>query len=114
MAVVWIPSLLRPMCDDAKTLDAMGATVGEALEGLCERFPALRERLFDGGDLRGDLSVSVDGEIAALGLSQPLTAISEIHLLPAMSGGAGPTRWRPLRPPAARGHDPDLPACSCS
>jgi molybdopterin converting factor small subunit len=38
--------------------------------------------------VRADIAVSVDGEVSAEGLRRKVEPGSEVHFLPAMSGGA--------------------------
>jgi len=57
----------------------------EALERVC---PGIQDRLCCAGSLRSGITVAVDNQIARLGLSQPVSETSEIHILPAISGGS--------------------------
>lgn len=87
MATVWIPSLLRGLCDDRRIVDVPGRTVREVVENLEARCPGIRERLVEDGALRPELAVSVDGETTQIGLMQPVGERSEVHILPALGGG---------------------------
>ncbi|HET6383931.1 MAG TPA: MoaD/ThiS family protein [Armatimonadota bacterium] len=87
MASVHIPSLLQDLTGGADEVTAPGATVGELIEALEERFPGLRDRLCDGRRLRPAVAVWVDGEPSREGLLQALTDHSDVHFLPAISGG---------------------------
>ncbi len=63
--------------------------VEDALAALVERYPALDERVFDDGRLRGDVNVLRNGESvhAADGLATPVEADDELALFPPVSGG---------------------------
>ncbi len=68
-------------------LEVGGATVREVVENLVERYPGLRERLLADGQLPGNISVAIDGEVSTLGLLDQLEPDSEVHFVPAISGG---------------------------
>ncbi len=87
MPVVFIPSLLQPFAGGRSEVPVAGATVREAIDNLLERCPQLADRLLENGRLRGNLSIAVDGEIAAMGMLDPVDEDSEIHFLAAISGG---------------------------
>ena len=87
MAQIWIPALLRDLTGGQPVVDASGATVRQVIEALEMRYPGLQARLCEGERLRPAIALAVDGEISALGLRQPVQAESEIHFLPAVSGG---------------------------
>jgi sulfur-carrier protein len=46
MTTVRIPPTLRPDAEGQRELAADGATVGEVLRDVADRFPALRARIF--------------------------------------------------------------------
>ena len=87
MPRVFVPPMLRPLTYGASELDVPGATVGQVIDVLDNRFPGLRERLCDGDDLQPGLSVAVDGSLSSVGLLAKLETDSEVHFLPAISGG---------------------------
>ena len=89
MAKVWIPSLLRELCGGERIVEVPGRSVRQVIENLEARCPGIRERLIEDGELRPDLAVSVDGETTQIGLLQPVGEDSEVHILPALGGGAG-------------------------
>lgn len=91
MAVVWIPSLLQRLAEGKERVKVPGANLREVLSALAERYPGLRERLL--GELDGlqeGIAIAVDGEIAIMGLLEPVREKSEIHILPAIGGGSRP------------------------
>ena len=89
MPVVRIPTPLRPHAGGLDRLDAAGSTVGEILNQLGEQHPALRERLFDGADLRRFVNVYVnDEDIRYLDdLATPVADKDEVSIIPAVAGG---------------------------
>jgi molybdopterin converting factor small subunit len=82
MITVRIPPPLRDATGGRQMVDGQGGTVGDILDDLVSRFPALD------GQLR-HANVYVDGEdIRVLDeLDTPVAADSTVILLPAMAGG---------------------------
>jgi molybdopterin converting factor small subunit len=64
-----------------------GNTVRQIIDALEAAYPGIKARLCDANGLRPGLAVAVDSEIARLGLSQAVAEESEVHFLPAVSGG---------------------------
>lgn len=89
VATVFVPTMLRPLAEDRQTVDVDGDTVAEVVSNLTRRYPELQGRLLDGHQLRGNISVAIDGEISTLGMLDDVEEDSEVHFIPAISGG-----WR--------------------
>jgi molybdopterin synthase sulfur carrier subunit len=89
MPVVRIPTPLRPHTGGLDRVEATGVTVGEILGQLATQHPALRERLFDGGELRRFVNIYVNNEdIRYLDeLATPVAAEDEVSIIPAVAGG---------------------------
>lgn len=87
MAEVWIPALLQDLTGGHERVRVAGDTVRQVIDGLEAAFPGIKARLVDGDRLRPGLAVVVDGEVSRLRLRHHLTEISEVHFLPAISGG---------------------------
>ena len=87
MAVVLLPGPLAALYPDGERRTALpGATVGELLDALDERWPGMRDRLCEEGPaLRRHINVYVDRVPAAL--DTPVGSESEVHILPAIAGG---------------------------
>ena len=85
--VVWIPSLHRDLTGGVEKVTIEGETVGEIVAALDARFPGIEERLCEEGHIRPYIAVSVNGEISQRGLRHRLTEQSDIHFIPALSGG---------------------------
>lgn len=87
MATIWIPSLLRNFTGGLSAVPANGATVGEAIDDLDTRYPGIKARLVADDRLKPHLALVVDGATSKQGLRHPLTESSEVHFVPAISGG---------------------------
>jgi len=87
VAVVWIPPPLRDLTGGQDRLEVPGSTVREVIDRLEEGFPGARERLIEGDGLRPGIAVVVDGAVSRKRLRHPLDETSEVHFLPAISGG---------------------------
>ncbi|HZW33738.1 MAG TPA: ubiquitin-like small modifier protein 1 [Isosphaeraceae bacterium] len=89
MALVRIPTPLRPHAGGLDRVEASGSTVGEILGDLANQHPALRERLFDGAELRRFINVYVNNEdIRYLDdLATPVASNDEVSIIPAVAGG---------------------------
>lgn len=87
MAVVFIPPLMQGLTEGDVMVLVQGTTLRQVVNNLGTLYPGLKERLLDGDDLSPGIAVSVDGEFTRLGLLQPVREDSEVHFLPAISGG---------------------------
>ncbi len=88
---VKIPTQLRAVTGGEAEAEVEGATtVGEALDGLYERFDGLRDRIAEDGDLRRFVNVYVGGEDIRFleGLDTAVEDGDEITILPAVAGGS--------------------------
>ena len=85
-----IPTQLRNLTGNEAETEVEGATVGEALDALYERFDGLRERITEDGELRRFVNVYVGGEDIRFGegLDTPVGEGDEITILPAVAGGS--------------------------
>ena len=88
MAEVHIPPMLRELTGGRLTVEAAGAPIREVIEDHDRQWPGMRERLTDGGRLRSNLAVAVDGEVSPLGLREAVEPSSEVHFVAAIKGGA--------------------------
>jgi molybdopterin converting factor small subunit len=90
VSTVRIPPVLRDSVGGKRQVDASGATVSEALDDLFDRFPDLRLRVTEAGELSRFINVYVNDRDVRYrdGLATTLDADDTIILLPAMAGGA--------------------------
>jgi sulfur-carrier protein len=87
MPIVWIPALLQSLTSGEEQVVVQGATVQEVVDNLEARYPGVKERLCAGGEIRPHIAVAVDGDVTPEGLDQQVQETSEIHFIPALSGG---------------------------
>jgi molybdopterin converting factor small subunit len=87
MAAVWIPSQLRDLTGGQETVTVPGATLGEVFAALDAIHPGIRDWLCNENGLRPGLAVVVDSQVASRGLLEPVGPSSEVHFIPAISGG---------------------------
>ena len=89
-ARVHLPLALRPEAGGAATVDVASASVRDALDALCRRYPTLRRHLFDeAGSLRPHVNVFVNSADvrSADGLDTSVAAGDEVHVVPSIAGG---------------------------
>lgn len=84
---VWIPAVHRDLTGSVEIVQVEGETVAQVIDELDRRFPGLKARLCQGERVRPHIAVVVDGVISPRGARQRLAGPSEIHFVPAMSGG---------------------------
>ena len=87
---VRIPTPLRKFTDGTAELEATGATVGEVLQGLCEKHAEFRTRLFkEDGSLNRFVNVFVNEEDIRFGdnLDTVVADGDEISIIQAVAGG---------------------------
>lgn len=89
MPTVWIPPLMRDLTKGEETVRLSGKTIREIIDHLESLYPGFKDRVYDSeaDRIRPSISVAVDGEITRLGLIQRVKEKSEIHFIPAISGG---------------------------
>ena len=87
MVTVFIPTMLQAMTGGTKEVEVEAANVRQIIDRLEELYPGIKDRLVEGGRVRPNLSVAVDGEVARLGLLEKVRENSEVHFVPAIGGG---------------------------
>ena len=88
MATVYIPTMLLPLTGGVKQVDCEGRNVRQIINGLEEKFPGIKDRLVEDGQIRPNLAVAIDGEVARMGMLERVTETSEVHFVPAIGGGS--------------------------
>jgi sulfur-carrier protein len=89
MPTVWIPGLLQDLTGGQQIIRIPGNNILQVIDHLEALYPGIKSRLCEGETLRPSIAVAVDGEVSPQKLRHPLQEDSEVHFLPAISGGQG-------------------------
>ncbi len=84
---VFIPSLHQDLTGGVEQIEVEGASVREVIDALDAQYPGLRDRLVEDGRVKPSIAVAIDGTITHRGLREKLAGSSEVHFIPALSGG---------------------------
>ena len=89
MAEVWIPTNMQQLTNGRRQINVAGSSVRQIIANLDAAYPGTANTLLDaeGIGISPELAVVVDNEIAGLGLLEPVSNNSEVHFIPAISGG---------------------------
>ena len=87
MAKVFIPFSMRKLVEGQSQLDIPGATLRELVDNLEIQYPGTKERLVENEALKPGLSAIVGIQPTRQGLRTKLESDTEVHFLPAISGG---------------------------
>lgn len=90
MPTLSLPSVLTPLTGGLPVLDAAGDTVGDALDDVVRRYPALSSRLRDErGELYPFVTIYLNDEDIrfAGGFGARVSPSDEISVVPAVAGG---------------------------
>ena len=89
MPTVWIPSLMRNLTGGVEQVEIEATTIRQIVTQLDEQYPGFKKRLCDEEEdhIRPNIAVMIDGRTARMGLKEQVGEDSEVHFLPALSGG---------------------------
>ena len=87
MVTVFVPTMLQLLTGGVRQVEVEARNVRQLVDQLDGLYPGMKDRLVDEGQIRSNLAVSIDGEIARLGLMERLKQNSEVHFVPAIGGG---------------------------
>jgi molybdopterin synthase sulfur carrier subunit len=87
VAKVFVPTMLQATTGGVKEVDVSARNVRQAIEQLDQLFPGISGRLMEDDEIRPNLAVAVDGEVARMGLLERVGQDTEIHFVPAIGGG---------------------------
>ena len=68
MATVFIPTMLQTLTEGVKQVECEGRNVRQIINGLDELYPGFKDRLLEDGEIRSNLAVAIDGEVARMGM----------------------------------------------
>ena len=101
MAKVFLPFTLRKLAGGQTQVDIPGATLGEVVDNLEARFPGVKNQLLEDGKIKPGMAAVCGHAPTRQGLLQKLDPDTEVHFVPAISGGAGeaePSTMAPRMP----------------
>ena len=78
---------MQKLCNGEQKLVIEGANLRQVIDNLDSQYSGFKDRLVEDGKIKPNISVAVDGEITPLGMIQKVRPDSEVHVLPAISGG---------------------------
>ena len=88
---IHIPTPLRSYTDGQETIPVTATNVAEGLQGLTERYPALKQHLFTPeGKLRSFVNVYLGDEdmrYLPKGENTPVDDAAELTIIPSIAGG---------------------------
>ena len=87
MATIFIPTMLQKLTGGAKRIVMEARNVRQVIEGLEELYPGIKDRLVEDGEIRENLAIAIDGDVAIMGLLEKVGENSEVHFVPAIGGG---------------------------
>jgi len=79
---------MQELSDGKDRVTVEGRTVRQIIEALERTYPGFKDRLIDQSRIKPNIAVAIDGEITPLGLIGKVSETSEVHFLPAISGGS--------------------------
>lgn len=87
MSTVYIPTMLQALTGGDKKVEVDAFNLQQVIDGLEALYPGMKSRLVENGQLRSNLAVAIDGELARMGLLEKVGEESEVHFVPAIGGG---------------------------
>ena len=87
MAKIFIPTMLQSLTAGTKQVDLEARNVRQVIEQLDEMYPGIKDRLVEDGEIRPNLAIAIDGDVAIMGMLEKVGENSEVHFVPAIGGG---------------------------
>ncbi|CUV02849.1 MAG: MoaD/ThiS family protein [SAR202 cluster bacterium] len=87
MAKIFIPTMLQSLTAGVKQVDLDARNVRQIIERLEELYPGMKDRLVEDGEIRPNLAIAIDGDVAIMGMLEKVEENSEVHFVPAIGGG---------------------------
>ncbi len=87
MAKVFVPYTLRKLTGGESQVEMPGETLGKLIENLEAAYPGISEHLLQDGRLKPGLAAVCGHAATRQGLLQRLEEDTEVHFVPAVSGG---------------------------
>jgi|TARA_B110000263_G_C15145088_1_gene435143 molybdopterin synthase sulfur carrier subunit len=87
VVTVFIPAMFQSLTSGVTFVEIDASNVRDVIQNLDNLFPGLQSKLIKNGHIKEELAVSIDGDLARMGLMEKVPADSEIHFIPAIAGG---------------------------
>ncbi|MAF37421.1 MAG: molybdopterin synthase sulfur carrier subunit [Chloroflexi bacterium] len=87
MAKIFIPTMLQSLTVGIKRVEMEARNIRHVIEQLDEMFPGIKDRLVENGEIRPNLAIAIDGDVAIMGMLEKVGENSEVHFVPAIGGG---------------------------
>ena len=87
MAKIFIPTMLQSLTAGVKQVDLDARNVRQIIERLEELYPGMKDRLVEDGEIRPNLAIAIDGDVAIMGMLEKVGENSEVPFVPAIGGG---------------------------
>ena len=87
MSTIFIPTMLQSLTSGTKRVEMEARNVRQVIERLEEMFPGIKDRLVEDGEIRPNLAIAIDGDVAIMGMLEKVGENSEVHFVPAIGGG---------------------------
>ena len=88
LLTVFVPTMLLTLTGGVKLVEMEADNVRQVIDHLETLYPGMRDRLVESGQIRSNLAVAVDGEVARMGHFEKIGGAREIHFVPAIGGGS--------------------------
>ena len=87
MAKVFIPTMLQTLTGGVKQTECQGRNVRQIIDGLEAQYPGIKDRLVEDGEIRSNLAVAIDGDVARMGMLERVSETAKsISCLPSVAG----------------------------
>ena len=79
---------MQKLTNGQEQIPTDGQTIRQVIDYLDSHYPGFKARICNEHDqIRSEIAVAVDGEVVTSGLRTRVSDSSEVHFLPALSGG---------------------------
>jgi len=79
--------MLQKLTEGTKKVEMEARNINQVIERLEELYPGIKDRLVEDGEIRENLAIAIDGDVAIMGMLEKVGENSEVHFVPAIGGG---------------------------